>query len=185
MRASILQGICRYFAGKNQATYARYPYAYDRVWRGEHSVTLIARPMAQGRGEHYATPPSPRSIRKSNPGHTSTGSRFTTSACGSCAPCLVVHSPTLAARAPPPTPGDARHGPSRQGLSQDFRLTGWHVLKAGDWAEAGERWALPLPAPLHATHGSDSASAVPYFSAGYVGGAKTRRDLGLTGGNVR
>ena len=113
-----------------------------------------------GRGEHYATSHSPRSIRKSNPGHTATGSRFATSACGSCAPCLVVHAPTLAACAQPPAPGDARHGPSRQGLSQGFRLTGWHVLKAGDWAEAGERWALPLPAPLTATPVSGSASGV-------------------------
>jgi len=128
--------------------------------------------MAQGRGERYATPPSPRSFRKSPPGHTSTGSRFATAACGSCAPCLVVHAPTLAACAPPPTSGDARHGPSRQGLSPGFRLTGWHVLKAGAWAEAGERWALPLPAPLTATHDADSASAVPYFSAGYGWGPK-------------
>jgi len=59
VREEILQRICRYFAGRNQATGVWCPYAYDpllrgegptalrRRSRGEQAVILVVRDMAR------------------------------------------------------------------------------------------------------------------------------------------
>ena len=101
-------------SGEDGSTRASYLRSNKSLWASlsEHHPTPLPTstlPCGRMQGKHYATPSSPRNIRASTTGHTSTGSVCTTEAGSVCASYLVVHPPALLADTQPSATRDARH----------------------------------------------------------------------------